>query len=212
MQTKIRAIRSGGSGEPVDLKSSIGGDLRVAQYLPQYAMLCAAGKVFSADTTGGTAAIPVVVPPTTSPEWGLYNANSAGGPSLVLLTAWLILESGTAGLGCALLLCSAIGAQTVVSSNASGTIISCLDGTTKTAQAYVASNPTLLGGAPSWVTAESYDQLANNGVGEGIVARVDGLVIAPPKGLIGLEVVAETGSTAKYDIGFIFAEVQLDLG
>ena len=210
MQTKIRAERTGGSGEAVDLKASRGGDLRVAQFLPKYAMLNAAGKLFGFDTSAGTAAIPVVDAPTTSPEWGIYNANSSGGPSLILIAVAAWLSEGTAGLGCCIMVASAKGAQTAVTANATSCITSCLDGTSKTPNAYIKDNPTLIGGAPSWQVMEAYDQIASNGVGEGIVAWCDGLFIAPPGGLLCAEVVAETGASAKYDLSFIVAEIQLD--
>ncbi len=206
MQTKIRAMY--GSSE-VDLKAGKDQELLVAQWLPKYARLAAAGVVFSADTTGGTAAIPVTSPPTTSPQWAIYNANSSGGKSLVLLRVFAVLESGTAGLGCCIYVASAIGAQTIVSANASGCVISCTDGTNKIPMAFVSSNPTLINGTPSWQCVAAYDQIASDGVGEGITADVDGAFIAPPGGSLCMEVVAETGSTAKYDVGFLFAEIQL---
>ncbi len=212
MQTKIRAIRSGGTNEEMDVKVTQYGALHFAKYLPKNALLAASGQVFACDTTGGTAAIPVVAAPTTSPEWGLYNANPGGGKSLVLLAVWCSLESGTAGLGCSLMIASAIGTQTVVSAVATSCVTSCLDGTSKMPKAYITSNPTLIGGTPSWVVVAAYDQIGSDGVGEGLVVYLDGLFIAPPKGIIGLEVVAETGTTAAYDVGFVFAEVQLDLG
>ncbi len=212
MQTKIKAIRGGGSAEEVDVKVTQHGALHVAEYLPPYAVLCAAGKIFAWDTTAGTAAIPVVAAPTTSPQWAIYNANEGSTKCLVIIQAWCSLESGTAGLGCALMGGVAIGTQTVVTASAATCIISCLDGTSKMPKAYVASNPTLIGGTPSWVVLAAYDQLASNGVGEGLAVRVDGLFIVPPKSAFCLEVVAETGSTAKYDVGGIFAEIDLDLG
>lgn len=211
MQTLIRAQRTGGgSGASVTLKASRGGDLRVAQFLPKYAMLSAAGKLYGFDTSPGTAAVPVVDAPTTSPEWAIYNANSSGGPSLVLIavTAWM--SEGIAGLGLCIMVASAKGQQTVVSANATSCVVSCLDGTSKVPNAYIASNPTLLGGAPSWQVMEASDQIGSDGVGEGIVAWCDGLFIAPPGGLLCAEVVAETGTGAKYDLSFIVAEVQLD--
>jgi hypothetical protein len=209
MEFQMQGTSDTGSGAAVSVKSTANGDLHVVQYLPKYAMLTKAGVVFAADTTGGTAAIPVVTAPTTSPQWCVYNANPGGGKSLVLLQAWCSLESGTAGLGCALMCGVAIGDQTVISTNASGCVISCLDGTNKLPLAYVGSNPTLIGGTPSWVVIGAYDQIGSDGVGEGIAAYVDGMFIAPPKSSLCLEVVAETGTTAKYDVGFVFAEVQL---
>lgn len=210
METKIRAIRSDSTGNQIDLKASRDGDLRVVQYLPSLSMLSAAGKVFGGDTSGGTAAIPVTAAPTTSPEWAIYNANSPGGASLVMISVSAWMSEGIAGLGMAIMCATAIGAQTAITANASGCVTSALFGTSAIPNAYVASNPTLLGGTPSWVTVAAYDQIGSDGVGEGLVADLHGMFVIPPRGLFCAEVVAETGTGAKYDLSFVFAQVQMD--
>lgn len=209
MQTKIKGIRSDGGTTEVDLKATRDGDLRVAQYLPPYAMLCAAGKVFAFDMSGGTAKAPVAAMPTTSPEWGIYNANTS--KSIVLLRVGVISESGTLGLGLAVVCASAIGPQTAVSANYTSSVVSCLDGTAKVPLAYLTNNPTLIGGTPAWVAFAAGVQTATIDVGSGRAFLVDGLVIAPPKGMIGIEVVGPVGTTALWDINVVIAEIDLDL-
>ena len=128
--SELRAIRSGGSGGEVDLKSSRDGDLRVAQYLPPYAMLVAAGKVFGVDCTASTAIAPTTTVPTTTALWTVYNANDT--KHLILIQVGIALQSGTAGLGLSIWAAAAKGAQTAIVADYAGVIKSCLDGTQRT--------------------------------------------------------------------------------
>lgn len=187
------------------------GNLAVSDFLPKYARLVAAGKVFAVDMHAGTAKAPVVAAPTTSPEWMLYNTSATD--SLVLLHAACTLKSGTAGLGLALMAASAKGAQTAVTSNYSGTIINCLDGSSRTPDAFLTNNPTLIGGTPAWsvIAATAVNTVATDSVGDGFSVWTDGLFQARPGGGgICLEVVGETGTTALYTISMIFAQINLD--
>ncbi|KKN75141.1 hypothetical protein LCGC14_0383000 [marine sediment metagenome] len=210
MQTKIRAIRTGGSTEEVDVKASRDGDLRVAQFLPAYAMLCAAGKVFAIDTSGATAVQQSTAMPSTAPKWGIYNSAAGGGTHLVLLQIGCISESGTMGLGLAIIATTGIGAQTAVTANYSNVDVTCLDGTSKTPDLFLKDSPTIVGTQPAWIVFEAKDQTASISVGAGAVARIDGLIIAPPSGSIFVDVVSPAGSTSKYDVTFIVAQIQLD--
>lgn len=208
MQTAILGIRSGGGGEEVAIKASRDGDMRIAQYLPPYAMLAAAGKVFAVDMSGGTAQAPSVAPVTTTAEWTLYNANDT--KHIVLLFAASIMLDGIAGVGHSIMIAAAKGAQTVVNSNYAGTIITCTDGSQNKPNFYLDNNTTLVGGTPSWLFAASYDQLAVDGVGEGVVVWIDGYVVAPPGGSICIQPVGETGTAGLYSIQMFVAEVEMD--
>lgn len=211
MQTEILGIRSDGSGSEVAVKASRDGDMRVAQYLPPYAMLCAAGKIFSFDTSAGTAKPPDNAPVTTTAMWGIYNANDT--KHLVLIHVGVALKGGIAGLGLCIMAASAKGPQTVINTNystGSAAIISCLDGTTKTPQAYIQNNITLVGGTPSWLVLKAIDQVSSNGVGNGMVVRSDGYIVAPPQGIIAVDIVGELGSSALWWINIVVAEVEMD--
>ena len=214
MQTEIRAIRTGGSGEEVALKASRDGDLRIAQFLPEFAMLCASGVVFGADITPSTAQAPNTTAPTTTAEWGIYNADDS--KHIVLLSVGIALQSGTAGLGLCIMAAAGKGPQTQVTANYStgaAMVISCLDGTLKIPNFYVSNGVTVVGGQPAWQTIAAIDMTASNGVGNGLIAHakdIAGLFMAPPKGGIYVEVVGEAGSTALWDISFIVAQLDLD--
>lgn len=209
METKIRAKRTGGSGQAVDLKSSLDGDLRVAQYLPPYAMLCAAGKVFSIDMTNGSPVGVDITVPTTAPEWAIYNNNPSGSNHLVLLEVACINATGTTGLGLALLGTVGVGAQSAVVTNYGNTVISCLDGTSKQPNLFLDDTPSIQGTQPSWVVLAASDQSAAITVGAGLVAHVDGMIIVPPGNALFLVIVGIAGSSA-FDVTIVIAELMLD--
>ena len=211
MQSEILAIRTGGSGEEVELKASRDGDLRINQFLPPFAMLCAAGEVFAFDMSGGTAQAPSTAAVTTTVEWTIYNADPL--KHLILLSVASVLQSGTAGLGHCIMAASAKGTQTAVNSNYSGTVVSCCDGTQKQPNAFLDNATTIVGGTPTWQVIAAYDQIASNGVGEGVVAKakdIAGLFIAPPGGSLCIQPVGETGSSALYDMQALVAQTRID--
>uniref|UniRef100_A0A6M3J3P0 Uncharacterized protein n=1 Tax=viral metagenome TaxID=1070528 RepID=A0A6M3J3P0_9ZZZZ len=207
MTTKVKAIQVGTTSE-INLKATRDGELRVVQYLPVYAQLCAAGKVFGIETTAGTAKAPVAVMPTTTATWSLYNANTTA--SLVVIKVALASISGTLGLGGAIIGTVPIGDQTAVTSNYSGAIVGCMDGTAKTPSAYIANATTLIGTQSPWNVLSSRDMLAVIGVGAGMVANVNGMMVVPPLGSAGFDVLAPVGTTALFAISIVFAEVTLD--
>jgi len=201
----MKAVSQAGES---DVKATKDYSVSVAQYLPPFAQLCAHGKLFGFDMSGGTAKAPVIAMPTTSPEWGIYNANTTA--YIVLLRVGVVSESGTLGLGLSVVCTSAKGAQTAVTANYASAVVSCLDGSSATPNAYITNNPTLVGGTPAWVAFDCLNQTSAIAVGSGVVAKVDGMIIAPPRGLIGIEVVGLTGTTALFDVNVIIAELELD--
>ena len=182
----------------------------ISQLLPAHVHLAKAGKLFGIDMSAGTAIAPVTAMPTDSPQWGLYNASP--NELMVVLQVSVLLQSGTAGLGLSIVGTSAIGPQTAVTADYSGTVKSCLDGSNRSPLAYLASNPTLVGGTPPWVTLECtrVNSIANDAVNEGLIGKVDGMIVARPGGIAAFEVVGETGTTALWDFNAIIAMVDAD--
>lgn len=186
------------------------GDLHMTQFLPPYARLALEGALFAIDMSGGTAKAPVTAMPTTSPEWGLYNASSD--KHMIVLRAICNLASGTAGLGLSICGTVAIGQQTAVSADYTGTVKSCLNGSQGQPDVWLANNPTLIGGTPAWHAFEGtkVNTVGTNSVGDTLVAKIDGMLVAPPNGyMAAFEVVGETGTTALYDVQFIVAMLKL---
>lgn len=185
------------------------GNITVSKGLPDYARLAAQGFLYAFDTHAGTAKAPVVAMPTTSPEWGLYNDD----PDCVLIPVEIActLKSGTAGLGLSLVVATAIGKQTAVAANYTGAIVSATDGSKDQPNAYITNNPTLVGGTPAWhvMDATRVNTVATDSVGDGLIAKCNGMFSAPPSGMVAFEVVGETGTTALFSVSGIFAMVNL---
>jgi len=181
------------------------GNMLVSQMLPKYAALSAAGRLFAVDMTAGTAKAPVTAAPTTSPEWGIYNASP--NETLALIEVSCAMASGTSGLGLAIMVATAIGPQTVVSADYSGAVKNCLNGSPATPAFYLTNNPTLIGGTPAWhYAASQMGQVAQTQVGGGLVAHVNGVFTAKPGGhMVGIELVGAAGTTDLYDVSAIVA-------
>ena len=205
-----KLLQRGTSATEVSAKGGQHGDIAVSQFLPAYAQLCAAGKVFGAQSAG-TAIAPVNAVPTTAASWGLYNANPGGGPHLVLLKVAFIAQSGTLGLGGAIIGTVGIGEQSAIVANYTTSYMGCLDGTAKQPNAFLDNATTLVGTQSPWVTLGVTQHVAAVSVGAGVWADVNGLMVCPPHGTIGLDLLAPTGTTALFDITILFAEIQLDL-
>ena len=188
------------------------GNALTSAWLPPYAKLAAAGKLFALDMHAGTAKAPVVAAPVASPEWGLYNASP--NESLIVLEAACTIKSGTQGLGMSIFGAVAVGPQTAVSADYTGAIKTCLDGSQRKPDCYLTNNPTLIGATPAWsvLAADGGNVIAQVNIGSGLVAKVDGKLIARPNGgIVAFEVVGPTGTTALYSVSFIIAMLDLDL-
>lgn len=210
MQTKIRGIRTGGSGEEIDLKCSRDGDLRIAQYLPPYAMLAAAGKIFAFDSSAGTAKAPVIAVPTTTATWSLYNSAAGGGTSLVILKVAMVTAEGVTGLGGAIIGTVAVSEQTAETAKYTSSIVSCMDGSAKQPNAFLANATTLIGTQSVWMVLAAGTVAAGTYVGQGLVADVAGMMVVPPHGCAAFDFVSPAGSSPLYDIHILAAQVQLD--
>lgn len=213
VEATVRHLERIANGVKGPLSANEFGGLSVSTDIPRYARLAAAGRLYAFDMHAGTAKAPVVAAPTTSPEWGLYNASPTD--TLVVLEAAATLKSGTQGLGIALMGASALGPQTAVTADYTGAIKSCLDGSKRSPDAYLTNNPTLVGGTPAWhvLNNDQGNGIAQVNIGSGIVAReIDGKLIARPNGgMCAFEIVAPTGASALFTVSFVVAMLPLDL-
>lgn len=82
METKIRAVRDGGSGEEVTIKTTRHGSVLTSQFLPSGAGPTAKGESWQVMSTTEVAAL--VVRPDTVNHLGLYNGEAAGGKSYII--------------------------------------------------------------------------------------------------------------------------------
>lgn len=188
------------------------GALHVVLAGAEYAEISARGEVYAANAFAGTAKAPVVAPPTTSPEWALWNGHPT--KSMVILSASAVLISGTSGVGLALL-GAVTGAEQLEATMAeyASSVVGSLSGAQNDSKARIVNNPTIVGGTPAWDTLAAKDMLAQDAVGLGLVAdNLKGAFVVPPKFAFGFEVLGETGTTALYAPSFRFALVDLPRG
>lgn len=180
--------------------------LPVSQVLPPLAELSRMGALFALDTHAGTAVAPVTAAPTTSPQWGLLNFSQ--NKRMYVLEAAATIKSGTAGLGLALMMATAIGPQTVDASDYASSVKSALDGSGTKPDVIITDNPTLVGGTPAWhvIANTKLNEVATDSVGGGLTANVGGAFSAPGNwGMVAMEVVGETGTTALFSVSFLIA-------
>lgn len=101
MQTRIKGIREGGSGEELNLKAGVRGDLHISDYLPKYSTLTSLGRGMIAGCTTAIASLQVI--PTTTAAISLFNGEAAGGKSYCIdrffLSAWASGSVAAGGLG-----------------------------------------------------------------------------------------------------------------
>lgn len=194
-------------GSPKGLRADSRGSLRAVLGNAEYAELASRGEIFTANTLAGTAKAPVVAPPTTSPEWVLWNGHPT--KTMIPLRASAVLISGTSGVGLSLM--GGVTTQEQLEATMAayaGVVIGRTDGGGNDSQARIANNPTIVG-TPAYDVLAAKDMLAQDAVGLGLTAELKGAYAVPPKFGFALEVVGETGTTALYAVSFTFALIEL---
>jgi len=210
MQTKIRGIRVGTDTE-LDIGASRDGSLKVAQYLPPYAMLVATDCVWSCITTAAVAGL--IARPTTTALGMLYNGEAPGGKSYIILRAFAQqLVSTTVIESFGIWLCvedigdTAPGVDIATSAYASHSGVANYGG-----NAQFATDEAVAGvGWFPWGEASRTDVIGVLG-GSRVMKHVDGMIVVPPTASVAIHVVGASVNT-DFCVGFTWAEVLLDLG
>lgn len=211
MQTKLRAIRVGTDTE-LDIGASRDGSLKVAQYLPPYAMLVATNNVWSCITTSAVANL--IVRPSTTALGMLYNGESGGGKSYVILRAFAqqlvsdtIIEKFGIWLNVEDVGDVAPGVDIATLAYASHSGVANYGG-----NAQFATDETVAG--PGWFPWGEDSEADVNGIlgGAQLMVDVNGLIVLPPTSSVAIHVVGASVLKTAFCVGFTWAEVQLDLG
>lgn len=174
----------------------------------KYQELARAGRLYGANTGAGTAIAPVTSLPTTTATWALYNGYASR--KLVVKDIYCYSVSGTLGLGMSLLAGLSSTVQASAASAYASSVKAGINPNQPTSSAVFAQNVTLAG-APVWSVLASRDQVSSVSVGSGLTAVVDGMLIIPPGFALGATVLAPTGTSALFGVGFTWAELDLDL-
>ena len=101
MQARVKVIREGGSGEELNVKGGVRGDLHISDYLPKYATLTSLGRGMIAGCTTAVATLQVI--PTTTSLLTLFNGEAAGGKSYIIerffASVWASGSQAPGGVG-----------------------------------------------------------------------------------------------------------------
>lgn len=196
-------------GTEFPLKATGRGSLRTANTEPFQAALARSRFCFSPGVVAN-AYIPVVDVPTTTATMALYNAESAVGKSLFIETVWVHSASGTLGLGAALLVGLVQIAQaptgTAPTANATGIVGPKRLGGGSASSSALFKDGVTLAQAPAWITVATVQQVAAVSIGAGMLAQLDGAIEVPPGFILGMAVLAPTGTTAKFGYGVTWVE------
>ena len=208
----MKALRrgGGGSGDDVGLQGDQHGNLMVAQGLPAGAILTAEGGGFQAMTTAAVAAL--VVRPSTTALFTLWNGEAAGGKSYIIDRAFgFNLVSTAAQTFAGLWLCSHVRVDVSGKAEEITAINSTQGRSGYGGEARLEVDGTVVddGWFPWGVASESEEAgVLPGGV---IVAPVNGRIIVPPQGGVSAHVVSGlVGDT--FTVGFHWYEKQVALG
>lgn len=200
-----------GNGADEQIQLDQEGSQLIAPTLPPLARRVSLGRSYWASTT--TAAAPVTAIPTTAALIGLMNGENDDGPSYVIDSVFMFVVANTAAIQplCILanvsiapvltLIADTIAPRALLANrkyrgNARVAVGITLDGTSG-----VAANWMSLGQS---VAAQNTPQ-----IGTAIEVNVGGGIVIPPKGLLGLSVLAGAATASSVQVGMRWHEVIL---
>lgn len=215
-QVRAADAYNGSQGQDVPLQLNNRGDHLVALGLPQYADLVRLGNVWSMQTATASAFNAVAALPTTLAAATLFNNEATGGKSYVILsmfcTTIVTAAAATQYSLLAQVTPSPLGVATAPTHSATTTILTSRSGKTSYGgNAKRAINVTTFF-TDGWNVVGTSGGGAAANIGFGVFAPIDGGIIVPPQGALGMNVVAGTVNTAGMIVGCTWAEVQLTLG
>jgi hypothetical protein len=189
----------------------------VAQVESEHTEMTRAGRRF-AGIFATTAVANVIAIPTTATMFALYNADTNKSYVIDQITFWV--ASGTPGLGGTILhivspitaTLPIIGTGSAVASLSNGGLVSKAV-LTNGSNTYAVPTPS---GTVQWgITPGQQGQVAGvaaaTNIGSNFSADVRGRIIVPPGRVLGLSLLAATGSTPAYNAGITWHEIELDL-
>lgn len=196
-----------------NLQSSNRGDLLVAQGLPPLTELVRLGKTWHMRTATASAFDLVAAQPTTLAVAILYNNEPVGGKSYVIhdISASIIVSSAAASQLTLLaqVLPNAGSTATAPTHSSTTTLITNMAGVSNAYDglALRAVNVTTFVANLWKIVGVSGGHAAAN-IGAGVFADIAGGIIIPPKGALGVNLVAGTVATAGGLAGITWSEVQ----
>lgn len=208
MQTTIRGIRGGGSGEEVTIKAERNGALHVSQALPPYTLLTALGKGYMVYNTNALTAL--VVRPSSLAMLTLWNGESGGGLSYIIdrLYAHQIVSGSAQARWGMWGMIHPVGTGSVSADLATIDSYRGIATYGGNARADSADSVTDHGWHP-WGNSVDTEEIAAL-MGSQVDVRPEGRVVIPPGSAFSVTVVSSTANE-DFHVGIGWYEVQLDL-
>jgi hypothetical protein len=191
------------------LRLSQHGSLFVSQFEPKYMEFARARRLYGANTGAGTAIAPVTAVPTTAAAWALYNPTTSS-RILVPLKVYCYSVSGTLGLGMSLLAAIPPSVVATAPTAYASSVNNSISPNAQTSTAIFGQGVTIA--APVWNVLAARDQVSAVSVGSGLSADTDGMFLIEPGFCLAATVLAPAGTSALFGVGFIWGELDLDLG
>lgn len=204
MQTKIRGIRSGSTGDETDVKVTRLGDLHVAPAMSPEAFRTAQGRSFTAITT--TAVASLVDEPTTIAHFTLYNNDANRVYVINRIFAYQDVSSAAAAYWS---LWACVHPVSRAADTADITLMGNQSGADISSSAILDINQTVTNdGWSPWGPSGAVEATGILG-GAVICVRVDGLMIVPPTAAVSLATVASDDGV-DCCVGFHWTEMMID--
>lgn len=183
------------------------GGLQVESIMPKYAELARARVLYGANVGAAVGLSPVQAVPTTTASFALYNAHAS--KSCVVLMISTHVKVITSGLDFSLIAGLSPTAQASAETKYAASLALAITPGSTSPGGYLTDAVTLAG-TPLWLTLADYK--GTNGIlGAAATAWVDGLFIVPPTYALGIDIVSDTGTTPKFAVDVLWAELTMDL-
>lgn len=207
MDLQVFGIRIS-TGQAVSLKATREGDLYIAQNLPHYALITAAGRGWGVKLA--TAAACVIDIPTTASLLEIWNGEQGGGKCYIISRMWCLV-TGAEPSDEKVSILAAVTTTAEAQPTAELTPVSLSSSGSYGGKAYCDAGATLTN-TPGWAAYGHADQKSAKALmGANVDVPVDGRLIVPPSAALAMTAISgEVGVLVK--LGVEWYEVQLDLG
>lgn len=178
----------------------------VSQMDPKYMEYARARVLYGANNGSAVGLDDVETIPTTAATYALYNGHAS--KSLVVLKIAATVTTVTSALSFGLMAGLSPTPQAAAETKYANSLALAITPGSPDPGGYLTDAATLAG-TPLWMA------LANNQTGAGdlgasAIAWVDGLFIVPPRYALGIVILGSAGTTPKFDVDVLWAELSVD--
>lgn len=187
------------------------GALKVDSVLGRYSTLAAKGVLYVASAGVVANAVACVADvATTAAQWALYNGNATGqgGYHLHILGVSAWQASGTPAVNASIMVGLSGAAQAAALTAHTGSVVKGCTGSTSRASSAVLAASATLTSAAAWMNLGGNNQSATAGVGSAFpFIDLGGAFVVPPTWVFGVNILSGVGTSAKYGVSILYAEI-----